>query len=103
MLNGVTQLIMTKTDVLDSFETIRVATAYRVNDEITDQFPYSLDTEIEPIYTDMQGWNTDLTGVRDKAEFPVELKDYIQFLEKELKIPVKFVSVGPDREQIIEM
>jgi adenylosuccinate synthase len=103
MLNGVTQLIMTKTDVLDSFETIKVATAYKVNGEITDQFPYSLDEHIEPIFTDLPGWNTDLTGVRDRAQFPEELKGYIRFLEKELKIPVKFVSVGPDREQIIEM
>ena len=103
MLNGVTQLIMTKTDVLDSFETIKVATAYKVNGEITDQFPYSLETHIEPIFTELPGWNTDLTSVRDRVHFPDELNGYIQFLEKELKIPVKFVSVGPDREQIIEM
>ncbi len=103
MLNGVTQLIMTKTDVLDTFKTIRVATAYKVNGEITDQFPFSLDEEIEAVYTDLPGWNTDLTGIRQKEQFPKELNEYIQFLEKELKIPVKFVSVGPDREQIIEM
>jgi len=103
MLNGVTQLIMTKTDVLDSFETIKIATAYKVNDEITDQFPYALDEKIEPVYTELPGWKTDLTGIRDKAQFPDELQAYIRFLEKELKIPVKFVSVGPDREQIIEV
>jgi len=103
MLNGVTQLIMTKTDVLDSFETIKIATAYKVNDEITDQFPYALDEKIEPVYTELPGWKTDLTGIRDKAQFPDELQAYIRFLEKELKIPVKFVSVGPDREQIIEI
>lgn len=103
MLNGVTQLIMTKTDVLDSFETIKIATAYKVNDEITDQFPYALDENIEPVYTELPGWKTDLTGIRDKAQFPDELQAYIRFLEKELKIPVKFVSVGPDREQIIEI
>lgn len=103
MLNGVTQLIMTKTDVLDSFETIKVATAYKVNGELTDQFPYSLEEEIEPVYTELPGWNTNLTGIREKVQFPDELKGYIAFLEKELKVPVKFVSVGPDREQIIEM
>jgi adenylosuccinate synthase len=103
MLNGVTQLIMTKTDVLDSFETIKIATAYKVNDEITDQFPYALDEKIEPVYTELPGWETNLTGIRDKAQFPDELQAYIRFLEKELKIPVKFVSVGPDREQIIEI
>jgi adenylosuccinate synthase len=103
MLNGVTQLIMTKTDVLDTFDVIKVATAYSVNGELSDQMPYNLDAEVKPVYTEMAGWNTDLTGIRSKEQFPGELKEYIIFLEKELKVPVKFVSVGPDREQIIEM
>ena len=103
MLNGVTQLIMTKTDVLDTFDVIKVATAYSVNGELTDQMPFDLDAEVLPVYTEMAGWNTDLTGVRSKEQFPTELKDYITFLEKELKVPVKYVSVGPDREQIIEL
>jgi len=103
MLNGVTQLIMTKTDVLDSFETIKVATAYSVNGELTDQFPYDLNADVKPVFTEIPGWKTDLTGVRSKEQFPSELKDYIAFLEKELQVPVKFVSVGPDREQIIEI
>ncbi len=103
MLNGVTQLIMTKTDVLDTFDVIRVATAYSVNGELTDQMPFDLDVEVKPVFTEMSGWNTDLTGVRSKEQFPKELKEYITFLEKELKVPVKYVSVGPDREQIIEL
>jgi adenylosuccinate synthase len=103
MLNGVTQLIMTKTDVLDSFERIRVATAYSIGGEITDRLPYSLTDEVKPIFTELPGWKTDLTGVRSKDQFPRELNEYIQFLEKELKVPVKFISVGPDREQIIEL
>jgi adenylosuccinate synthase len=103
MLNGVTQLIMTKTDVLDTFDVIRVATAYSIDGELTDQMPFDLDVEVKPVFTEMSGWNTDLTGVRSKEQFPKELKEYITFLEKELKVPVKFVSVGPDREQIIEM
>lgn len=103
MLNGVTQLIMTKTDVLDSFDVIRVATAYSVNGELTDKMPYDLDAEIQPIFTEMPGWNTDLTGIRSKEQFPNELRDYITFLEKELQVPIKFVGVGPDREQIIEL
>jgi len=103
MLNGVTQLIMTKTDVLDSFETIRVATAYDIDGELTDQLPYDLEADVKPVYTDLKGWETDLTGIRSKEQFPDELTEYIRFLEKELKIPVKFVGVGPDREQIIEM
>ncbi len=103
MLNGVTQLIMTKTDVLDDFDTIRVATAYKIDGELTDQFPYTLDSDSKPVYTDLPGWNIDLTEIKEKEQFPEELKSYIDFLEKELKVPIKFVSVGPDREQIIEM
>jgi adenylosuccinate synthase len=103
MLNGVTQLIMTKTDVLDSFDTIKVATAYSVNGELSDHLPYDLNAEVKPVYTEMPGWKTDLTGVRSKEQFPAELREYISFLEKELQVPVRFISVGPDREQIIEM
>ena len=103
MLNGVTQLIMTKTDVLDTFDVIRIATAYSIKGELTDQMPFDLDAEVKPVYTEMPGWNTDLTGVRSKEQFPKELKEYITFLEKELKVAVKYVSVGPDREQIIEL
>ncbi len=103
MLNGVTQLIMTKTDVLDSFEIIKVATAYSINGEITDQLPYDLEADVKPVFTELPGWKTDLTGIRSKNQFPKELNGYIQFLEKELQVPVKFVSVGPDREQIIEL
>ncbi|MEZ5072789.1 MAG: adenylosuccinate synthase [Bacteroidales bacterium] len=103
MLNGVTQLIMTKTDVLDSFDAIKVATAYEVDGEITDRLPYNLNDTVKPIYTELPGWKTDLTGVRSKEQFPPELQEYIRFLEKELKVPVKYVSVGPDREQIIPL
>jgi adenylosuccinate synthase len=103
MLNGVTQLIMTKTDVLDSFDIIRVATAYSVDGELTDRMPYDLNAEVKPVYTELLGWKTELTGVRSGNQFPRELNEYIRFLEKELKVPVKYVSVGPDREQIIEL
>ncbi len=70
MLNGVTQLIMTKTDVLDTFETIKIATAYSINGELTDRFPYDMEADIKPIYTEMPGWKTDLTSVRSKDLFP---------------------------------
>ena len=103
MLNGVTQLIMTKTDVLDAFDTIKVATAYSLNGELTDQLPFDLEADVKPVYTELPGWNTDLTGIRNREQFPQELTDYIQFLEKELQVPIKYVSVGPDREQIIEL
>ncbi len=103
MLNGVTQLIMTKTDVLDTFDTIKVVTAYSVNNELTDQLPYDLAADVKPVFTEMAGWKTDLTEVRVKEQFPKDLNEYIRFLEKELKVPITLVSVGPDREQIIEM
>ncbi len=103
MLNGVTQLIMTKTDVLDSFDIIKVATAYSIEGELTDQLPYDLNADIKPLFTEIPGWKTDLTGVRSKEQFPKELQEYVNFLEKELQVPIKFISVGPDREQIIEM
>ena len=103
MLNGVTQLIMTKTDVLDSFDLIKVVTAYSIDGELTDRFPYDLDTNVIPVYTELAGWKTDLTGVRSIEQFPKELQEYVSFLEKELQVPIKFISVGPDREQIIEM
>lgn len=103
MLNGVTQLIMTKTDVLDTFEIIKVATAYSIDGEITDQLPYDLEADVKPVYTEIPGWKTDLTGIHSRDQFPSELNGYIRFLEKELQVPIKYISVGPDREQIIEM
>jgi adenylosuccinate synthase len=103
MLNGVTQLIMTKTDVLDTFDTIKIVTAYSVNNELTDQLPYDLAADVKPVFTEMAGWKTDLTEVRVKEQFPSDLNEYIRFLEKELKVPITLVSVGPDREQIIKM
>ena len=103
MLNGVTQLSMTKTDVLDSFDVIKVATAYSIGGELTDQMPYSLDAGVKPVFTEMPGWKKDLRGIRSKEQFPDELTNYVRFLEKELQVPVKYIGVGPDREQIIEL
>ncbi len=101
MINGVTQLIMTKGDVLSSFETIKVATSYIVNGEETYEFPYELPEDLKVGYTELPGWNADLTGMKSEDEFPKELKDYIDYLEKELEVPITIVSVGPDREQTI--
>lgn len=102
MLNGVTQLIMMKSDVLDTFPTIKACTAYKINGEITKEFPFSIEENIEPQYVEMKGWNCDLTGCKSEADFPQEFKDYIDFLEKELETPITILSVGPDREQTIE-
>ncbi len=102
MINGVTQLIMTKGDVLSGFETIKAATAYKLPDgTITEEFPFELTDDVEPIYTEIKGWKEDLTGVKSESEFPQELSDYIAYLEKELEVPITIVSVGPDREQTI--
>lgn len=102
MIDGVTQLIMMKSDVLDSFDEIKACTAYKINGEIVDRFPYTLEgVEIEPVYTTLPGWKTDMTGMKSESEFPREFTDYIKFLEKELETPITIVSIGPDREQTI--
>lgn len=102
MVDGVTQLIMMKSDVLDSFETIKACVAYRVNGEETECFPYDITENVEPIYVEFPGWQTDMTGMRSEDEFPEEFNAYLTFLEEHLGVPVKIVSVGPDREQTIE-
>ncbi len=101
MINGVTKLIMMKGDVLGCFETIKIATAYKMGDTVTEEFPYELPENLEPVYKELPGWNCDLTSLKSEDEFPQELKDYIQFLEDELEVPISIVSVGPDREQTI--
>ena len=101
MINGVTQLIMMKSDVLDSFDTIKACVAYRINGKETTRFPFETNTEIEPVYVEMKGWNTDMTQMQSESEFPKEFKDYIHFLEKELEVPIKIISIGPDRAQTI--
>ena len=101
MLNGVTQLIMMKSDVLDDFDTIKVCNEYRVNGELTKDFPFSVEVNVEPVYTEMEGWKTDMTGITSEAEFPAAFKNYIAYIERELGVPVTIVSVGPDRAQTI--
>ncbi len=101
MLNGVTQLIMMKSDVLDDFDEIKACVAYRINGRETTQFPFSIDESIEPVYATLPGWKTDMTGMQSESEFPQQFKDYIDFLEKELATPITIVSIGPDRKQTI--
>ncbi len=103
-INGVTQLMMMKGDVLSGFESLKVCTAYKYKGEIIKHFPYNIEPEnLEPIYTEVKGWKEDLTKMSDKSQFPKELNDYISFLEKELETPITIVSVGPDRKQTINM
>jgi len=102
MINGVTKLIMMKSDVLDPFDTIKACVAYRINGEEVTRFPFdAAESEIEPVYCEIDGWQTDLSNVKSEDEFPEELNNYISFLEEELQTPIAIVSVGPDREQTI--
>ena len=102
MLNGVTQLVMTKADVLSGFDKIYACTHYNYNGETIDYMPYDICTiKPEPVYKEIDGWNEDLTAIRDKGEIPQKLNDYMAFLEKELGVPVKYLSVGPDRVQTL--
>ncbi len=102
MINGVTELIMMKADVLDTFDKIYVCTHYKYQGETIDYMPYEIIThQPEPILKEIEGWNTDLTGIRSKDEIPAALNNYIAFLEKELNVPIKYLSVGPDRTQTI--
>lgn len=102
-INGVTDLIMTKADILTFMDHIKVATAYRINGEIVRELPFELEVDIEPIYTEFPAWKEDLTGVRDRADLPANIISYIKWLEAELKLPITILSVGPDREQTLKM
>ena len=100
MVNGVTDLVMMKADVLDSFKEIKVCVAYEKDGERTESMPY--DTEgWAPVYETLPGWNCDLTGVRAEADFPKEYADYIAYLEKQLATPIAILSVGPERDATI--
>lgn len=101
MINGVTQLIMMKSDVLDSFDTVKACVAYKIDGKETEEFPFDICEEVEPVYVEMPGWKTDMTRMTSEDEFPEEFNAYVNFLEEELGVPVKIVSVGPDREQTI--
>jgi adenylosuccinate synthase len=101
-INGVTELMMMKGDVLSGFEKLKVCTAYNYKGEKIEHFPYNIEAEnVTPIYTEMKGWKEDLTKMTSADQLPKSLNDYIHFLEKELEIPIKIVSVGPDRTQTI--
>ena len=101
MLNGVTELIMMKADVLDQFETINICVGYEIDGEVVEHFPYELTGDVKPIYVELPGWQTDLTKIKHQNEFPEELNNYITFIEEEMGIPVTIASVGPNREQTI--
>ncbi len=102
MINGVTELSMMKADILDTFDTIKVCTAYKIEGKIVDYLPFDIaDHEIEPIYEEISGWKADLTKLSDYKNAPIELKNYVTYLEKALETPITVVSVGPDRDQTL--
>ncbi|HPF50140.1 MAG TPA: adenylosuccinate synthase [Draconibacterium sp.] len=101
MLNGVTELIMMKADVLDTFDFIKVCVGYEIDGEVVEQFPFELNDHVKPVYVELPGWKTDLTSIKHQNEFPEELNNYINFIEDEMGIPVSVASVGPNREQTI--
>ncbi|MFV0590318.1 MAG: adenylosuccinate synthase [Draconibacterium sp.] len=103
MLNGVTELIMMKADVLDDFETIKVCVGYEIDGDVVEQFPFELNETVKPVYVELPGWQTDLTNIKNQNEFPEELNNYINFIEDEVGVPVSIASVGPNREQTIFM
>lgn len=101
-INGVTQLIMMKADVLSFVDKIKVCTHYKIGDQVIDYMPYEVnDAEIEPVYDELKVWDEDLTGITDYDEVPASLKDYVNYIEEMIEIPIKIVSVGPDRTQTL--
>lgn len=101
MINGVTQLIMMKSDVMNDFETIRVATEYEVGGKRTSYFPYEVGDDLKPVYREFPGWKCDLRAFTRYEDFPAEFKAYVEFIERETGVPVKIISVGPDRGETI--
>ena len=104
MLNGVTEMVMTKADVLSGFETIYACTHYKYQGETIDYMPYDINAvKAEPVFEAIDGWKEDLTGIRKPSEIPAKLQEYINFLEKHLGVPIKYLSVGPDRVQTLTL
>jgi adenylosuccinate synthase len=100
-IDGVTHLIMMKSDVLDTFDTIKVCVAYEIDGQETEDFPFEINDSVQPVYVELAGWKTDMTKMQSEDEFPEEFNAYLSFLEEILGVNIKIVSVGPDREQTI--
>ena len=102
MLDGVTELMMMKSDVMNQFHEIKVATKYKYNGIVTDEIPFDeAEGSVSPVYTSLPGWSTDSIVSSTYEELPQELKDYIKFIEESVGVPVKLVSFGPDRKETI--
>ncbi len=101
MLNGTTRLFMMKSDIMSGFETIKVCTSYNIDGKEQAELPFDNSTAIDPVYTELPGWKEDITGIRDYAGLPENLRNYVEFIEKRTGLPVTIVSVGPDRNSTI--
>ncbi len=101
IIDGVTDLIMMKSDCLDSFDSIKACTSYKVDGVETSELPFDISAPVEPVYTEFKGWKTDLSGIRREEDLPQNFKDYVKFIEEYLGVPVRIISVGPDREATI--
>jgi adenylosuccinate synthase len=101
MIDGATQLIMMKSDVLDDFDTIKLCIAYKIDGVETEDFPFEIDDTIEPVYVELPGWKTDMSKMQSEDEFPEEFNAYLSFIEDLLGVQIRIVSVGSDREQTI--
>jgi len=102
MINGVTQIIMTKADILDNLDELKVCNSYMVNGEEKNYVPFQMNkVNIEPVYKSFEGWKTDITAMTNYGELPQQMKNYIEYLNGFLKVPVKYISNGPGRDQIV--
>ncbi len=102
MINGVTQLVMTKADVLDGLKELQVCNAYKIDDEVINRVPFQMNkVAIEAMYKTFEGWHTDITNIKNFADMPQQMNTYIQYLNEFLKVPVKYISNGPGREQLV--
>jgi adenylosuccinate synthase len=104
MLNGCTQIVMTKADVLDAFDELQVCTSYRIDGKETAEIPFQMmHSKIEPVYQAFKGWNTDSSVIKEATALPTEMTDYVAFLNKALPCEVRYISNGPGRDQIIKI
>lgn len=101
MINGVTEIVLTKADVLTGFKTVKICTQYKINGEITDRFPADSEAPIQPQYRSFEGWDEDITKIKKYEQLPEQLKQIVNFIEQETGVKVSIVSVGPDRDETL--
>jgi adenylosuccinate synthase len=101
MINGVTEIVLTKADVMDHFDTIKICTKYKIGKETTTHFSTEISGKIKPVYKDFKGWKQNLSEIKEYEKLPQAFKEYVAFIEKETSVPIRIISTGPDRKQTI--